>query len=106
MTGMLMLTMIFLQVAEGPQNVMTLQWVIITALAGVCVILFRLLQKANENNSDNQTELLEKTLAGLTETTSAVDGLANAIEVFLQQFSIARELDKLRQDLKNANKKD
>jgi len=101
-----MLTMIFLQVAEGPQNVMTLQWVIITALAGVCVILFRLLQKANENNSDNQTELLEKTLAGLTETTSAVDGLANAIEVFLQQFSIARELDKLRQDLKNANKKD
>ena len=98
----------FLQVDidPGPQDVMTLQWIIITALAGVVLLLFRELRKSEQDKSDFKALMMEKTLTGLSEVNGTVAALVSAMQAVQQQFSIMREIDKLRQEMKNDPKKD
>ena len=89
---------------EQPQDLMTLQWIIITVLAAIAGYLFRQLRKTEEGNSIFQVELLEKVLTGLKETNETVHGLADAFEMFQQQFSIREEIEKLRRELRDDKK--
>ncbi len=86
-----------------PQDLITLQWIIITVLASAVFYLFRQNSKKDDSNKETQTELLEKTLTGLGEASEAINGLANAIEAMQQQFSLKQEIDKLREELHEKN---
>jgi len=96
----------FSQVDPGPQDVMTLQWVVITVLAAACLLLFRELRKSEEDKSEFKASMMERTLTGLGEVNDTMGGLVTAIQTVQQQFSIMREIEKLRQELKSDPKKD
>lgn len=98
--SILIVVMFFSQVATpAPDNLVTLQWIIITVLASVVAYLYRQLRKEEKRKGELQVSLLEKTLAGLGDTSEAIQGLADAFEVFQQHFSIMKEIDKLREEL-------
>lgn len=84
-----------------PDTFEALLWVIITALVGVVVYLFRQLRKAEERNLVFQTELLGKTLAGLGENSEAMRELAMAMKVLEEHFSIRKEIESLRREIRN-----
>ena len=89
---------------EQPQDLITLQWIIITVLVTTVGYLFRELRKVEESKSVFQLELLQKVLTGLKETNETVHGLADAFELFQQQFSIREEIEKLKRELQDDKK--
>ena len=90
------------QIAQ-PTNLVTLQWVIIVALASVIVFLFKQWIDANKKLS---TQLLERTLDGLHENTEAINGLASMIEEWQRSNNILRAIERLQQGQGNDRKKD
>jgi hypothetical protein len=93
--------MLFSQVAiPAPDNIVTLQWIIITVLASGLAYLFRQLRKEEKRKG----EFLEKTLVVLGDTNEAIRGLADAFEAFQQHFSIMKEIDRLRDDIHDKKK--
>jgi len=89
---------------QQPQDLMTFQWIAITVLAAIAGYLFRQLRKETERNSKFQIKLLEKTLTGLKDSNEVSSGLADAFEMFTQQFSMREEIKKLRREIRNDKK--
>ena len=96
-----MLLTFFTQTTPAPQDLVTLQWIIIGVLASVAAYLFRQLRKSD---SDRQ-ELLEKVLVGLNDNSEAMRSLADVVEAMKDHFSLREEIDKLRREIHAAGKK-
>ena len=87
-----------LQTIPLPDSFDALLWVIITALAGVVVYLFRQLRKADERNMETQ----QQTLVGLRENSEAMRELATAMVALREQFSIKEDIEALRREIGHA----
>lgn len=93
------------QIAQ-PTNLITLQWVIIVALASVVMILFKQWVDANKRNEKLIASLLERTLDGLHENTEAINGLASMIEEWQRSNNILQAIERLQQGQGDDRKKD
>jgi hypothetical protein len=87
-----------------PQDLATFYWIVITILASTVLLLFRELRKCEQERSESKSEMQEKTLSALGEVNSAIVSLVSAIEINREQFSIVREIDRLRQEIRNDDK--
>ncbi len=96
--------LLFFQTPPPPGDLLTLQWVVIVALASALAYLYRQLRKTEEKNSDTQTELIEKTLVGLGDANEAIRGLADVIEALQEQLDLRREFEELRRELRHDSK--
>ncbi len=101
----LLITVLVAQTVPAPTNLVTLQWVIITVLAGVVAYLFKLLRKEEKRNATAETVLVEKVFEGLGETNDTIRGLADGVEAIRSQFSILREIENLRAEINDSPKK-
>lgn len=101
---MVLLGMLYAQ-APQPQDLMTFQWIVITALVSVIVYLFRQLRGSEREHIKSNMELLEKTLTAVKESNEVINGLVNTIEVIQQQLSIREEIERLRRELHDSNEK-
>lgn len=96
-----MLETIFTQTTPAPQDLVTLQWIIIGVLGSVTAYLFKQLRKSDQNRQ----EFLEKVLVGLGENSEAMRGLAEAVEAIKDHFSLRDEIESLRREIHDANGK-
>lgn len=96
-----MLGLIFIQTTPAPQDLVTLQWVIIGVLASVAAYLFRQLRKSDKDRQD----LLEKVLVGLGENSDAMRSLADVVEAMKDHFSLRDEIESLRREIHDAGEK-
>ena len=85
---MLVFTMSFLQTITAPSDLIALQWIVITVLAGVVAYLFRLMRKEQKRHVETEAAILKETLKGLREVNETIHGLANGLEAMIEQFSI------------------
>jgi hypothetical protein len=90
---------IFSQTTPPPQDLVTLQWIIIGVLATVTAYLFRQLRKSDKDRQ----KLIEKVLVGLGDTSDAMRSLADVVDGMKEHFSLRDEIDKLRREIHNAN---
>ena len=100
-----MFTTILAQTIPLPDTFEALLWIIITVLASINIYLFRQLRKSDERNVVFQTTMQEKVLAGLSENSEAMRGLANVIEAMQEQFSLRKEIESLRREIRNESSK-
>ncbi len=92
------------QTVPAPANLVTLQWVIITVLAGAVAYLFRQLRKEEKRHNNAEAALVEKIFEGFGESNEVVRGLADGIEAITSHFSILKEIDKLRAEINDKPK--
>jgi hypothetical protein len=90
-----------LQAGPPPENLTTLLWIMVGALVSVVIYLYRQLRIVEDRNAETQRELLEKVLTGLNETNIAISGLVDVIGAYQQQFSIMKEIETLREELRH-----
>lgn len=83
--------------APQPDSLVTLQWIIITALASTVALLYR----ENRKREKEKIKILEKVLDGLSESSEASKGLAVAFEAFREQLSILEAIDNLREEFRH-----
>ena len=96
-----MLETIFVQTTPAPQDLVTLQWIIIGVLASAAAYLFRQLRISDQNKQ----KFLEKVLVGLGENSEAMRGLAEAVDAIKDHFSLRDEIENLRREIHEANGK-
>lgn len=96
--------LILLTQTAPPQDVPTLQWVIIVTLAGVIAYLYRQIVKMQEQNHVSERDLHEKTLVGLNGSSKAIEDLADAMEALSEQISLKKEIEDLRREFRHETK--
>jgi hypothetical protein len=89
-----------------PEDLVTLQWVIITFLVGVIGYLWRELRHSDKKSRERDHELLVKVLAGLSESSLAMQNMADALEAYQDQLGISTKLELLRSEIKHDAKQD
>jgi Ca2+/Na+ antiporter len=105
-TAVMLISMIvFAQTVPAPTDLVTFQWVAITVLAGAVAYLFRQLRKEEKRHSETEATIVKQTLVGLSEANEAIRSLGNHIEAIQQQFSVMKEIEKLRVELHDSSKK-
>lgn len=97
--------MLLAQTVTAPTDLVTLQWVIITVLAGAVAYLFRQLRKEEKRHNNAEAALVEKIFEGFGESNEAIRGLADGIEAITSQFSILKEIEKMRAEINDKRKK-
>jgi membrane protein implicated in regulation of membrane protease activity len=105
-TVMLITMIVFAQTVPAPPDLVTLQWIVITALAGVVGYLFRQLRKEEKRHTATEKEMLKKTLVGLGEANEVIRSLGVGIEAIQHQFSVLKEIERLRNELQDSSRKD
>jgi len=85
----------FLDLAR-PEDLVALQWFIITALIAVVVYLWRENKRCVTKNRELLVDFLTKVLSGLSESNQVTESLASALEEYQTQLGILRELDNLK----------
>lgn len=91
----------FVQTTPPPQDLATLQWIIIGVLATVAAYLFRQLRKSDKDTQ----KMLEKVLVGLSENSNAMLSLADVVEAMKDHFSLRDEINELRREIHDASEK-
>ena len=99
-----LIAVLLAQTVPGPTDLVTLQWIIITVLAGAVAYLFRLLRKEEKRNSNAEIALVERVFEGLGETNDTIRGLADGVEAIRSQFSILNEIKQLRVEINDRSK--
>ena len=89
-----------------PEDLVTLQWVIITFLVGVIGYLWRELRQTDKNHKEQCQELLIRVLSGLSESSLAMQNMADALEAYQDQLGILSKLELLRSEIKHDAKQD
>ena len=93
------------QTTPAPQDLLTLQWIIITVLGSAVLYLFRQNSKRDEKCSEFQVEILEKSLTGLSEASEAIRNLTDVVEAMQGQAALREEFVRLREEFHEHNKK-
>lgn len=102
---MLIGMIVLAQTVTAPTNLVTLQWIIITVLAGVVAYLYRHSRKEEKRHNNAEAALVEKIFEGFNESNETIRGLADGIEAIVSQFSILKEIEKLRAEINESPKK-
>lgn len=96
----------FLNLAR-PEDLVALQWFIITVLIAALVYQTRELRKCNNDSKKQLVEFLTAVLEGLAESSRVTSSIADALDAYQQQLGIVRILDNLERLVQDgANKKD
>ena len=96
---------VFAQTVPAPTDLVTLQWIIITVLAGVVAYQYRHSRKEEKRHNNAEAALVKKIFEGFNESNNTIRGLADGIEAILSQFSILKEIENLRAEINDTPKK-
>ena len=89
-----------------PEDLVTLQWVIITVLIGVIGYLWRELRRCDGRSKEMLIEFLTRVLTGLSDSNEVIANLAGALEDYQEQLDIQKQLELLRGQLAKHDSKD
>jgi uncharacterized protein HemX len=90
---------LFQTTPPAPENLVTLQWIIIVALASAVAFLYRQAQKRDDKYQEEIRDLINKTLLGFGENTEAIKEISNALEALRDNFSLRQEIEILRREI-------
>ena len=91
--------------ADPPDNLQTLQWIIIAILLSALAYVFRAWQQDRKDCQDQRAELLEKTLLALADVKEVMVGLTTVVKDMENHFETSMALQDILRRLE-ANEKD
>ena len=90
--------------AEPPDNLQTLQWIIIGLLVATLVYVFKAWQSDRRECQDQRAELLEKSLTALADVKEVLVGLTVVVESTQEHFETSQAIQDILRRLDSHEK--